>query len=135
MNDTRRKLFLSIVILGFFLILNIYFSQNLSPVFFNLVNNDKKAVINFLKNIRLSPEFEKQIQYFEDIYGSSIKDDVLEEELHRESEIKKLEQILKKNPQSRDVLYRLYQLHLEKGDNKIAEKYFRLAKKVDPNIK
>lgn len=134
MNDTRRKLFFSVIFLGIFLVLNIYFSQNLSPIFFNLVNNDKKSVIDFLKNIRVSPEFEKQIKYFENIYGLSIRTEVFEEELQRESEIKQLEQILRRNPYSRDVLYRLYQLYLEKGDNKIAQKYLRLAKEIDPNI-
>lgn len=117
-----------------FLGLNIFSSQNLSPIFFGIVNNDKNKTIDFLRNIRKLPEFDKQLKYFGSIYGTSINSEVFEEELKRDHEIKQLEQVLKKSYQSRDVIYRLYELYLEKGDKTKAEKYLKLAKKIDPNI-
>ena len=83
----------------------------------------------------MMPEFDGQLKYFEGVYGPSIKTQVFAEEKERERMINQFEQILEKNHQSRDVLYRLYKLYLEKGDKLIAEKYFRLAKAIDPTIK
>lgn len=118
-----------------FLSINIFFSQNISPIFFGLVNNDKKSAVTFLQKIINHNNFENQLKYFEKIFGSSLKNDVFAKKLQREAKIKELEQILKKNPQSRDVLYGLYLLNLEKESQKTAEKYLKLAKEIDPEIK
>lgn len=118
-----------------FLSINIFFSQKISPIFFGLVNNDKRSVILFLQKIRNNNNFENQLKYFQEIFGPSLKNDVFAKELQRETKIKKLEQILEKNPQSRDVLYGLYLLNLEKGDLLNAKKYLRLVKEIDPDIK
>lgn len=118
-----------------FLSINIFFSQKISPIFFGLVNNDKKSVVAFLQKIINNNNFENQLKYFEKIFGPSLKNDVFAKKLQREIKIKELEQILEKNPQSRDVLYGLYLLNLEKESQKTAEKYLRLAKEIDPEIK
>ena len=122
-------------ILFVLLIINFLSSQKISPIFFGLTNNDKKSAVEFLQKIRRSPGFTQQLKYYENLYGPSIKNEVFAKELSRELKIKQLEQVLEKNFQSRDVLYGLYQLYLEKDDKIMAEKYLRLAKKVDPSIK
>ncbi|MFH0979810.1 MAG: hypothetical protein V1803_02600 [Candidatus Roizmanbacteria bacterium] len=113
---------------------NIFFSQKISFLFFGLINNNRKSVVEFMQKIRQTPVFDQQLKYFENVYGPSLKNDVFTEEFERETKIKKLEQILQKNHQSRDILYSLYLLYKEKSDDLTAEKYLRLAKEVDPNI-
>lgn len=131
----KRLTFIMFAILIVFLSLNLYFSQKISPIFFRMANNDKKAAVEFLQKIRQATDFPQQLKYYENIYGTSLKTEVFAEELEREIKIKKLEQILEKNHQSRDVLYGLYLLYKEKGDKKIAEKYLSLVKEVDPTVR
>jgi len=122
-------------ILFVLLIINFLSSQKISPIFFGLTNNDKKSAVEFLQKIRQSPDFAQQLKYYENIYGPSLKNEVFAKELSRELKIKQLEQILENNHQSRDILYGLYQLYLEKDDKLMAEKYLKLAKEVDPGVK
>lgn len=129
-----KKQILTLLFFLFFLLLNIYFSQKISPIFFGLVNNEKKSTVLFLQKIRDREDFDKQLKYFEEVFGPSIKNDVFAKELKRKSKIKQLEQILDKNLQARDVLYSLYLLNLEKSDKTAAEKYLKLAKEVDPTL-
>ncbi len=136
LKSKQSDIFLLLVLfLLIFLSTNIYFSQTLSPIYFGLVNNNRKDVVEFLQKIRALPQFAKQINYFENSIGPSLKNDVFSVERAREVKIKELEQILTKNPQSRDVLYSLYLLYKEKNDNLTAAKYLRLAKAVDPLVK
>jgi len=131
----RNLFFLMIIFLLVFLLSNIYSSQKISSLFFSLINNDRKSVIEFLQKIRQMPYFPQQLKYYENIYGPPLKTEVFAEELEREVEITKLEQILEKNHQSRDILYGLFLLYKEKGNSLKAEKYLKLAKEVDPTIK
>ncbi len=112
---------------GFFLLANIIFSQNLSEIFFGLVNFEKKSVINFLEKIRQEKNFFSQLKFYENIYGKEIKDQVFQKENEKKQMIKKLEQVLKKNPKSRDILYSIFLLTND-------EKYLQQAKAVDPEI-
>ncbi|MBI5127224.1 hypothetical protein HZA76_02090 [Candidatus Roizmanbacteria bacterium] len=135
-NKSKKQLFFVFAIfLTFFVFLEIFFSQQISPVFFGLVNNDRKAIVEFLREIRTLPQFSKQLNYFESVFGSSLKTEVFSVEKAREEKIKKLEQMLEKNTQSRDILYSLYLLYKEKGDSLTAGKYLQLAKQVDPLVK
>jgi len=69
------------------------------------------------------------------VYKNGFEQEIFWEERDRNQKIKKFEQILQKNLNARDVLYGLYELYLEKGDNLTAEKYLRQAKEVDPTLK
>ena len=133
-----KNLFLNTVFAVFialFLFFNIVFSQKISPIFFGLANNDRKSAVEFLQKIRSTREFYRRLKDYENVYGPSIKDEVFAKERAHNLAITKLEQILEKNHQARDVLYSLYELYLEKGDNNTAENYLKLAREVDPTIK
>jgi hypothetical protein len=117
-----------------FLLLNIVFSQNIHPLYSGVVNDDRAATVDFLKKIKTLPEFEKELENYEESYGAVIAQEVFQEENEREVKIKTLEQLLQKNPKARDVLYALYQLNKIEGRNGIANKYFERAKEVDPAI-
>ncbi len=132
-KDKILKLFFIIIIFSF-LFANIFFSQLISPLFFRLVDNDKKAVIEFLEKIKTLPQFSQELEKYKKIYGKSIDEEVFAKERQRKQMVKKLEQILEKNPKARDVLYNLYLLYNEMGDKIKAQKYLERARAIDPNI-
>lgn len=123
------------LILAVFLFFNIIQSQNLSSLYFQLVNEDKKAAVGFLKKIKALSPFKNFLEINKNIYGNAIKEEVFSEEKERNLTIKNLEQILEKNPKTRDVLYGLYLLNADLGNKIQAEEYLRRAREVDPTLK
>ncbi len=126
---------LATLVLGVILSFNVYYSQAISPLYFQLIDDNKEAAINFLKRIKNIPEFKTEFIKYTDLYGSKIKERVFEDEKKRRETIKQLEQVLEKNPKARDILYGLYLLYQAEGDEKKAEDYFNRAKTIDPMIK
>lgn len=134
-NQIKKSFPWFFIFLTLFLIINISYSQKISSLFFGLANNDKIQTVRFLQKIRNTKNFNQQLKYYENIFGPSLKTEVFNKEIQREAKIKELEQILDKNPQSRDVLYSLYLLYLEKEEKTTAEKYLRSANQIDPDVK
>lgn len=122
-----------ILILGF-LFLNLISSQLVSPLYFQIVNGNKKATISLLEKIKTLPEFQKIMIMNKNIYGKEIAVEIFRQENEKKLLIKNLEQELLINPKARDVLYSLYLLYRDQGDSLIAQKYFQQAKAVDPDI-
>jgi len=118
-----------------FLFLNLVFSQLISPIYFRFINNDKNATINFLQKIKTFPEFQKILEMNKNIYGKTVEEETFRQENEKKLMINNLEQKLMINPKARDVLYSLYLLYKEKGDNLTAEKYLKQAKEIDPSLK
>jgi len=81
----------------FFLVSNIIFSQTISPLFSQVVNGDKKAVIEYLKKIKSQSEFKKELEYYKNTYGVEIEQQVFEEDRKREEKIKEYKLVLQKN--------------------------------------
>ena len=117
-----------------FLIINIYFSQNISPLYQKILNNEKEAVISYLKKIKKQPFFKSELKKFTYIFNQSIAKEVFFEDEQRKIKIQKLKEALKKNPKSRDILTNLAILYQEDGNDKLAQEYFNKAKEVDPNL-
>jgi len=127
-------------ILGFggiiaFLFLNLIYSQFISPLYQKFVNNDKISTINFLQKIKNFPEFQKILEMNNGIYGPVIKKEIFAKENIKKEMINNLEQQLTFNPKARDVLYGLYQLYLQEGNENQADDYLRQAKAIDPLLK
>jgi len=135
-NQSLKKIYISFffLIAFLFLLLNIYFSQKIPPLYSKFVSEDKQAIITYLKQIKNLPIFKKDLKKFSIIFGEKIEKAVFLEEEERKIKIKKLETVLQKNPKSRDVLYSLYKLYQESGNYQLAEKYLQKAKEVDPVI-
>ena len=95
---------------------------------------NKHSAILYLQKIRELPIFEAELKKYELIYGAAIGEDVFRPELEQNAKIKSLEAALTRNSKSRDVLYSLYLLYKEKGDQKTATNYLLRAKELDPNI-
>ena len=84
-----------------------------------------------IKNLAI---FDKELNKSKKLFGKDIENDVFRQDIERNDKIKEFEQVLIKNSQSRDILYGLYQLYLEKGQTVKAEKYLMQAKAIDPSI-
>lgn len=135
-HETMKQwLYKSFYLLMFFLLLvNFLSSQIISPIYFQIVNNDKKAVISFLEKIKNFPEFQNILEMNKNIYGKTVEEETFRQENDKKLMINNLEQKLRINPKARDVLYSLYQLYLSEGNKKKAGEYLRLAREVDPSI-
>lgn len=113
---------------------NIVSSQNISGLYFRLVDGGKQATVEYLKTIKTLPQFRKDLDRQKALFGQNIENEVFEEEVRRKQRIKELEGLLQKNPKSRDILYALYLLYNEEGNKQIANEYLRKAQEIDPNI-
>ena len=127
--------FFLFLLLFIYLFLNILFSQNISTLFFGVIDNQKQAAVDYLKKIKLLPQFNKELEYYIQIFGKEIGDEVFRDEKKRKEKITELEQLLTKNDRARDVLYGLYLLYKEDENNLKAEKYLMRVKEIDPNVK
>lgn len=120
--------------LTIFLTLNITASQFISPIYHGMINEQKKSVVEYLKKILPFPFYKNELLAYQKFYGKELENEVLREKIARDALINKLEQLLEKNPKERDVLYSLYLLNKESGDDKKAYEYLSRSKEVDPNI-
>lgn len=127
--------FCFVIFIFAFCLLNLTSSQSISPIYFNFINNDKIAAVNFLQKINSLPEYKRVLEINTDIYGSTIKEQIYAKNNLKKEVINNLEQKLIINPKSRDILYSLYQLYLEEGDENQANNYLRQAKEIDPSLK
>lgn len=133
--QTKILPILFFIIIFLFLSINLIYSQKINPLYLRLIDNDKKAVVEFLQKTKTLPLFSQELEKYKNIYGKTFEEEVFAKENERKQMIKNLEQILEKNPNARDVLYGLYWLYHEDGDKIRAQEYLRQAKEVDPSIK
>ncbi len=118
-----------------FLSFNVFLSQFISPLYYQLVNEHETATVSYVQSLRDFGLFSFELMKFKDIYGKGFEKDVFDQEIQKEQMINKFEQILNKNPYAKDALYSLYLLYNENGDTKKAGEYLKRAKEVDPSIK
>lgn len=116
-----------------FLAFNLIYSQNISPFYLSVVNEEKTAIVNYLKTIRTLPDFKSQILEYQKIYGKNIKDEALLEDRQKDQMIKELRALLNYNPNNRDILYSLYLIY-KNQDNAQAQTYLNKAKAIDPLV-
>ncbi len=122
--------------LGIYLFLNIYYSQNLSPLLISLTKNeDYQSVVTYLKKIEGTKYFSDELKKYQRVYGDKLLNDVFADKVKIEKTIKEFEQLLKVNPDSRDLLYWLYRLNQMIGNEEKAKEYFKRAREIDPMVK
>lgn len=119
-----------------FLTENIYSSQAISPLYSRItsITNNKLAYVDFLKQIKLLPEYDKYLSMAKNIYGNSVEGDIFSDLKKRQDEIFRLEETLKRNLQSRDILYSLSKLYGAQGDKEKENLYLEKAKEIDPAV-
>ena len=124
----------TIVFLSLFLFTNIYHSQTINPLYFELINEDKKSVVQFLKKTIKISEFNLIFKMAQDNYGKSLENEVFWQKKGRENQINKLEGVLKVNQKAKDVLYGLYLENKSDGNKIKANEWLSKAKKIDPAL-
>ena len=115
-------------------IVNIIASQSVPPLYWDVVNEKQTAVSFFLQKMMGSSDFNRLLAMNEGIYGASLKKEVFQDTLKRESAIRELETILHINPKARDVLVALSTLYEQERNYPKAQEYFRKAIEIDPQI-
>lgn len=132
LNISRFVLLLAIF---FLLTINIIASQSVSPLFYGVAKGEKNTVIVFLQKIERLPEFSNFLEMNKNIYGETIANKVYSPQKNRSEKIASLKNLLIKNPKSRDVLYDLYLLYKEAGNENKASEYYTRAKEIDPTLR
>ena len=128
--------FISIIYLAvLFFVLNFYFSQKISPIYFRLINGDRKAVVLFLQRIQNLPSFSFFLESSLNNFDHKIENEVYADQISKKKNIVLMTELLKRNPKSRDILYRLYLLNNDMGNTYAANEYLKMAREIDPNIK
>ncbi len=119
-------------VLFLFLATNILFAVSL-PDLDTVMSGKKEDVVHFMKRARTLTPFRK---LFPEIKSTFVENEleVYKDDRDRRTLILKLEEALKVNPKSRDVLYSLYLLYDKSGDAEKAALYLQQAQEVDPTI-
>lgn len=130
-----RRLFYAIflTIIAIVASLNMLFSQQFPPLFYNLVGEkNTTTIVTFLRTIRGEAFFPQQLDYFKSLYGPSIETAVYQDTADSLSYMQNLEKFLNQHPQSHDVLVKLALFYEKRGDKEKAQTYYNRAKKLDP---
>lgn len=119
---------------GVYVILNVMFSQLISPLYFRQVVDERDFIVPYLQSVRSLPTFQKDLILYKNLYGKRIEEEVFYNDTLRENKIKELEETLQKNPSSRDTLYNLYLLYSQAGNEPKALEYHNRALLIDPAL-
>ena len=119
---------------GVYVLLNVVFSQLISPLYFRQVVDERNSIVPYLQSVRSLPTFQKDLILYKNLYGKRIEEEVFYNDMLRENKIKELEVTLQKNPSSRDTLYNLYLLYSQAGNESQALEYLNKAKQIDPAL-
>ena len=119
---------------GVYVLLNVIFSQLISPLYFRQVVDERDAIVPYLQSVRSLPTFQKDLILYKNLYGKRIEEEVFYNDALRDNKIKDLELLLQKNPSSRDTLYNLYLLYSQAGNEPKALEYLNRAKLIDPAL-
>lgn len=114
---------------------NILQSQTINPLYFRLIEGDREAIAPYLTQIRQLPVFQSELIRYKNSEGAWVERKVFQKEWERNSRIVRLEEALRKNPSSRDILFGLARLYEERGDTDKAGHYREAAKQIDPGLK
>jgi hypothetical protein len=125
---------IAVIFLSFFLFINIYYSQIINPLYFELINEDRKTGVEFLKKTIRLPEFDFIFKMAKNNYGNSLENEVFWQKKGRENEINKLERMLKTNQKAKDVLYGLYLENKFDGNEAKANEWLSKTRAVDPSL-
>lgn len=125
-----------IIVLFLFLAANIYASQVVDPLFYQLTGGpSSKAAVALLTKLSSTDQFAAQLAFFTDMFGPEFQKEVFRTKTERARRIIAYQQLLQKNPKHRDVLLALAGLYLENEDKESAAIYYKRAKAVDPWLK
>lgn len=138
--QTKPKGFGEALIIGFlfgfflFVLINIFYSQQVSPLYVGLVNRDRASTVLFLRHVRTLPLFSSLLADQSELFGEDLSNEVYFEKTAREKQMNELKQYLAANPKSPHVLYALSLLYRQEGEEQVANQYLQEAQRVDPSL-
>ncbi|MFA5136048.1 MAG: hypothetical protein WC489_01500 [Patescibacteria group bacterium] len=131
----RKTVFYGLVLIFLFvLVLNILSSQKIPNLYFRFIEEKADVSVLYLQYIKKSSVFLTELSAQKNIFGSNIAEEVFQRDKERRENIAKLENMLQKNPEARDVLYHLSLLYSEEGRPDLANTYFDRVKNLDPLV-
>lgn len=129
-----KKSLMLFLILFIFVFSNYYYFQNLNHSFYEIVYSPSEtSVKNFLSNIKTSKYYDDQLAYFSQL-NPKIAKDTDRENQKKTDELKKIQELFKKNPNSRDLNVKTAILYFELNNKTEAQKYYKKAQSIDPDI-
>ena len=85
---------LCVVLLFAILFFNLISSQLISPIYFKIIDNNKKATVTFLQKIKILPEYQKILKMNNVIYGNTVREEIFKQKNKQKEMINNLEQKL-----------------------------------------
>lgn len=125
---------IALSLFGAYVIANIALTQTISPLYFQQVVDEKNTIVSYLRSVKSLPSFQQDLILYKNLYGKRIEEEVFYDEQMRERKIQELEQLLERNPRSRDTLYNLYLLYSQTGNEQKALEYLTRARLIDPAL-
>lgn len=117
-----------------YVILNIYSSLSVHPLFFRMASDEGSAAVQYLSTIRSLPSFKDLYRWYNSKSNQDLYESVYRDSIVRSERIAQLEQVLTKNPSAPTVLAALADLYSLQGDDMKAQLYYYRAKQVDPGL-
>lgn len=131
----KKIILFFLVVLAFsFVVFNLYYSQNITPVYSKFSQEDRSSAVELAQSLRGTKDFDEVHTMLVNIYGKDFDNDLFKNEREQNSKINSLMKFLEVNPKSRDILFALYKLYNEKGNAEKADYYFKRVKEIDPGI-
>lgn len=131
---TKTAFYGLVLIFLFVLILNILISQKMPDLYFRFIEEKGGASALYLQYIKKNPVFLRELAAQKNIFGNNIEEAVFQKDQERRKNIAKLENMLQKNPEARDVLYHLSVLYSQEGKPDLANTYLNKVKNLDPLV-
>lgn len=130
---SKKSLILSLV-LFIFVFSNYHYSQSLNQNFYEIVYSPTETNIkSFLSKIKTSKYYAGQLAYFSQL-NPKIAQEARQNNLKKIAQLKKMQELFKKSPNSRDLNIRTSLLHLELNNRSESKKYYKKAQEIDPDI-
>ncbi|NTU72654.1 hypothetical protein HGB07_00550 [Candidatus Roizmanbacteria bacterium] len=120
--------------MGLFTLANGVYSQWIAPLYFQMVNGNKSAVVTWLKYMEQDPHFNELLTAQKAEYGNYIEWEVSKTQGERTQRIDQLEKALQLNPKSRDILVALARLYKLSNQQEKSDSYLQQAQAVDPTV-
>jgi hypothetical protein len=122
------------IVFALLVVKNISASQDVPPLYSRVFDDNPKVMVEFLRQIRGTAEYERFAAMAINTYGDTIEAEVNRERLQRKYDISQLEEVLAKNPKARDVLVALAILYRRDDNMEKYEEYKARALVVDPAV-
>ena len=116
-----------------FIVINIWSSQHVPQLFFDLANDDEKSVVELLTKAKDTKQYKYLLPEVEEVISKN-SEAIYKESNDRSVQIQTLRALLELNPESPEILYSLHVLYRADKDMVNAAIYLQKARMIDPQI-